>query len=130
MNIEDINVGDTVSFETLLGERFVDFKFQGTIPWDIASKLGLDVEAKHRQYALAMLPGAPTDFRTYSYLLFKSPTGTTLIMGAPWLKENTIDLKDATARQMMIPRASEAQLSALRSFANSIGLIGFEIKEN
>lgn len=129
MNIEDINTGDVVSFETVLGERYKDYRYQGMVPWDIAIKLGLDTEAKHRQYALAMPPGSPRDFRSYSYLLFKAPNATTLIMGAPWVKENTIELKVTISRQMTIPQASEAQLNALRSFATSIGIVGFEISE-
>lgn len=129
MNIDDVNTGDVVSFETVLGERFVDYRYQGSIPWDIATKLGLDVEAKHRQYSLAMSPGSPKDFRAYSYILLKSPTNVTSLVGAPWIKENTVELKTTTARQMVIPRASEAQLSALRSFATSIGIIGFEIND-
>ena len=129
MNIEDINLNNVISFETVLGERFVNYKFQGSIPWDVAVKLGLDVEAKHRQYSLAMPPGSPKDYKAYSYLLLKSPTGVNTMVGSPWIKDNSIELKTSTARQMIIPNASEAQLSALRSFATSIGLVGFDITD-
>lgn len=129
MNIDEINLNDVISFETALGERYVDYRYQGSVPWDIASKLGLDVEAKHRQYSLSMPPGSPKDFKAYSYLVLKSPTNVTAYIGTPWVKENSIELKTTTSRQMIIPRASEAQVAALRSFATSIGLIGFEISD-
>ena len=128
MDISDINPNDTIEFETVLGERRVNYKYTGSVPWDIARTLGLDVVSKHRQYAIEMPEGSPGDYRDYQYAIFKSPIGEIDLYGVPWIKADTVILKDTVSYNMSIPSANEVQLAALRSMASAIGLKGFKIE--
>lgn len=127
MIISDLNISDVINFETVLGESRTNYKYKGSIPWDIAKTLGLDVVSKHIQYSIELPTGSPSDFKDYSYAIFQKSDGTQEIYGHPWIKEETILLKETVAYQMNIPSATEQQLNSLRSFATAIGLIGFTI---
>lgn len=127
MNIEDLNFGDTVNFETQLNERRNNMVYLGSVTWDIAATLGLDVTVKHRQYSIEMPTGGPADFKDYQYAIFRDPNGVRDIYGHPWIKDNAVELKTTVTYQMHIPTATEAQLNSLRSFATAIGLEGFKI---
>lgn len=128
MNISDLNNGDTVNFETQLNERRTNMVYQGSVTWDIAMSLGLDVPAKHRQYAIELPPGGLSDYKDYPYAIFRKADGVREIYGHVWVKESTVVLKDTVTYQMHIPSATEAQLTNLRSFATAIGMEGFTIK--
>lgn len=127
MNIAELEIADVINFETVLGERRNNFKYKGSVPWDIAKTLGLDVVSKHIQYGIEMEEGGPADFKDYSYAIFQKPDGVQEIYGHPWIKESTIVLKETVSYQMNIPSATEQQLNSLRSFATAIGLMGFKI---
>lgn len=127
MLISDLDIGHTVNLETVIGERRTNYKYKGSVPWDIARTLGLDIVSKHIQYSIEMPQGGPADYKDYPYAIFQRPDGTQEILGHPWVKEGSVELKDTVSYQMSIPVASEAQLTSLRSFATSIGLVGFTI---
>lgn len=128
VNITDVKNGDTINFETQLNERRLNMVYLGSVSWDIAATLGLDVQAKHRQYAIEAPPGGPADFKEYQYAIFRKPDGVRDIYGHTWIKEGTVELKETVTYQMHIPSATEAQLNSLRSFATAIGLEGFKIE--
>lgn len=127
MELSDLEISDVINFETVIGERRTNFKYKGSVPWDIAKSLGLDVVSKHIQYAIEMPPGSPTDFKNYPYAIFQRPDGTQELYGHPWIKQRTIELKDTVSYQMHIPSATDQQLDSLRSFCTAIGLMGFKI---
>lgn len=128
VTITELDIDDLVEFETVLSERRNNYRYKGSVPWDIAKTLGLDVLSKHIQYSVEMGEGSPIDFKGYPYAIFKTPEGVTEIYGHPWIKSTSIELKDNVSYQMHIPAASEAQLNSLRSFATAIGIMGFKIE--
>lgn len=128
MNISDLKRNDTVNFETVLGERRVNYRYVGSVDWTVAQSLGLDVIAKHRQYSIETPEGSPLDYRNYSYAIFRDTEGVNDIYGHPWLVESSIQLRDQVSYVMRIPNASEQQLSSLRSMATAIGIMGFTIE--
>lgn len=128
MNITDLNIHDTVNFETQIGERRNNRKYIGSVTWDIAKTLGLDVVSKHIQYSIELPDGGPSTFKDYEYAIFRTPEGDREIYGHPWIKENTMVLKDTVSYNMTIPQATEQQLNSLRSMASAIGIIGFTIE--
>lgn len=128
MNISELEIGNVINFETVIGERRNNYKYKGSVPWDIAKTLGLDVVSKHIQYSIEMDEGSPADFKDYSYAIFQKPDGVQEIYGHPWIKGSTIVLKENVSYQMNIPIATEQQINSLRSFATAIGLIGFKIE--
>lgn len=128
MEIYDLNINDTVTFETELGERRENRKYIGSVTWDIAITLGLDVVSRHTQYAIEIGETGPSDYKDYQFAIFRTPEGDREIYGHPWIKANSIVQKSTVSYQMTIPSATEQQLSSLRSMAVAIGLIGFKIE--
>lgn len=128
MKISELKNGDMVSFETNLNERRQNMTYLGSVSWDIAVTLGVDVQARHRLYSIEMPEGGrPASYKDYSYAIFGSVDGPREIYGHPWIKEDTLELKDTVVYQMIIPTATEDQLNSLRSFATAIGITNFTL---
>lgn len=127
MRIEDIERGTVITFETTIGERHTNFKYVSQVPWYLAESLGVDVLALDSQYRPTMVSPAPPTFKDYDYLIFKNPQGDTVYFGAPWIKENSIEITGADSYILTISNPTERQMRSVRSMLVSLGLDNVKI---
>ncbi len=73
----------------LLGNNFKNVTILGIIHPSIAQNF-LDLEAIHAQVYAYLPEGTPDNARGYDYVMIKSLSGDTTVLGMPWINQETI----------------------------------------
>ncbi len=86
-------VNGKYSFEVfpaqILGNDFKNVTILGIVHPSIAQNF-LDIEASHIQVYPYLPAGAPDDARGYDYVMLKTVSGETTVLGLPWINQETI----------------------------------------
>ncbi len=129
MSLKDIQYGTVLTFETTLGERYRNHEYVGFMDngWNIATKLGVDVIALDNQYRPSMVEPAPATFKDYPFVTFKTPEGDYIHLGLPWIKESTIEIKNAVNYQITLEAPTELQLNTIKSVLSTLGIINYKV---
>lgn len=101
----------------------------GVIDFETASKYA-DVQALHVNVYPYLDPTTPNDATAYSYLLFKTPNGITSALGLPWIREETIVLKEARTIRVTIGDASTPDVQRVRDALVQNGFNNLKIEIN
>ena len=92
----DYKIGNTYSFTTIapdvLGNEFNDLKLKAIANFDIVMALGFNAMQRHQQvYNKNQYSVGYESPNSYEYLIFETNNGDTVILGKPWIVENTIE---------------------------------------
>ena len=86
-------VNGKYSFEVfptaILGNDFKNVVVMGIVHPSIAQNF-LDIEASHVQVYPYLPAGTPDDARGYDYVMLKTISGETTVLGLPWINADTI----------------------------------------
>lgn len=73
----------------ILGNDFKNVTVLGIVHPSIAQNF-LDIEASHVQIYPYLPEGTPDDARGYEYVMLRTVSGETTVLGLPWINANTI----------------------------------------
>lgn len=78
----------------LFGTDFGQCRVLSVMDAETAQRSGLDVVAKHAQVkpSIPDSVGMPNDPYAYDYVQFLTPSGARVILGIPWIDEQTIEV--------------------------------------
>lgn len=97
--------GMTYSFTTypvgIIGANYDNVVALGTVNAEVARRTA-DIDALHAQVYPTLPVGTPNDPNAYNYLILKLPSGGTTILGIPWIREDTVVVKDTQTAQALI----------------------------
>lgn len=91
--IGQLTIGSTVSFDVypagIINARYQDVKVLAHLDMDTAA-YWIDPVAMHINVKPTLPAGIPDDPQDYQYLKLKHPNGNIEVIGAPWVREDTI----------------------------------------
>lgn len=91
---DKLKLGSSVSLDlypaAILGTGYTNAKVQAVVDMTTAKALGFDPEAMHVNVYPTLPPGTPDDPRQYLYVKLLLQSGQSVIVGLPWIKEETI----------------------------------------
>lgn len=114
----DFQIRNVYTF-TLYPDHVFDTDFKnvtvmGILDYEMASRYA-DIYPLHVQVYPSLPEGTPNDPRSYDYILVKTTAGNNVVLGIPWIKENTIELVDSKTIQVLISNASAIDISRVRN---------------
>lgn len=94
MDSANLVVGSVYSVEVyperIYGKTLTDVTFLGRVDASIVSSMGVIPSVEHKKVYSTLPDGVPNAADQYSWLLFKSISGNTIIIGEPWIVANSI----------------------------------------
>lgn len=99
----------------------------GTVGYEIASKYA-DIYALHAQVYPTLPGGTPNDPKAFNYLLIKTATGSTTIVGIPWIKQDTIELIESRTMIVTIDGVSASDITRVKNALVQNGFNRIDIK--
>ncbi len=95
MNIQDIAIGQVISFEMypahIYGNSFRNVTLTATLSPALANTLGLDITSAHKQVYPSLPSGTvPNDPLQYNYMQVTMASGESVILGIPWIRAESI----------------------------------------
>lgn len=126
MGYELLVKGATVDFAVyapeILTSGFTNAKINGDIDMETAQQLGLDVQAKHNNlYPLIKAQGYADDPSSYGYIRVTKENGQVVILGVPWIMENTIVVKQRNRITVDIPDVGVNDIALVKAALVSNG---------
>lgn len=95
-DIQDISIGSKISFELYpsaqYGNNYKNVTLAAIFNSDIARMLGFDVIGTNQQVFQSLPSGTPNDPSQFNYFQVVFSNGETAILGAPWVREGTLDV--------------------------------------
>lgn len=111
----------------ILGNNFKQVIVEAIVNPSIAAKF-LDIEAFHVQVYPYLPAGIPNDPRGYDYLMFKTASGQTTILGIPWIKQDSVVLAESGTIFVEIPNVTTQDLTRVSDALSANGFYGFNVK--
>lgn len=129
-----VKVGDTVSFELFNGAKaIVPTKFENVIirtPLDLESvSQVIDPISLHRNIYPTLPEGTVEDNPDYMYLKVRLPNGQDTAVGIPWIDQTTIEVRNSTDLQIIVPNASTLDAQRIRQLLSAGGYTMSSITE-
>lgn len=113
MNINDVNIGQKISFELypahIYGNNFRNVTLTALIDSTLANALGFDVVAAHQNVYPSLPAGTPNDPTQYSYFRVSMDNGETMVLGTPWVRESSIVINSGNTLTMVFQDIDEAR---------------------
>ncbi len=121
----DFRIGQRYTFDThapsILGQSFKDAELTAIVNYETAA-LFEAVHLKHNQ-VLAYLPdGTNTDPTSTSYYVFKTTSGSRLVLGYTWIVESSIRYSEAMSISVLI---ADAQADDMLKIKQVLALAGY-----
>lgn len=127
----DFKIGSSYVFETyagsILGTTFKEATCVAIMDGETALREN-DVISIHANVFPSLPVGTPNSYSGYPYVKFKLKTGQSMILGMPWIKENTISLVETVNVQVTVKLNSISEADNVRRALVSNGITDFEIK--
>lgn len=127
-----MKLGVRLGFETyaptILGTSFENCTPVALLDYATATALGYDPSARHIN-VYPMLPSGTCedDYRTYSYYRVQLQNGSYDIVGAPWIKPETIAEKGYGVMTIKVANSTESDVPIARQALAAQGLVVAEI---
>ena len=113
----------------ILGTAFKNVTVMGIIDQETANAAGFDTVAEHAAVYATLPTGTPNDPSAYNYLKVRLPSGTTKILGLPWIIESSIQVVNLGTFTVKIANESandqQAVIDALTANGFSVVDISF-----
>ena len=126
----NFQIGVVYSFNSLaaaiLGAEFVNVKLVAILDYDTAMQFS-NVALMNKQI-LPLLPvGTPADPTAYTYLKFKTPVGTNIILAYNWIDTSTITITAGTTITVVVNNASTADVTTIKNVLAQLGYTNFSV---
>lgn len=119
-----VNLNDTISFQiypsAVIGTVFNHCKITGVLDYETA-KAFQDIEALHANVYPTLPSSSPNDPRQYSFLKVLLPSGSTSIIGGPWIKTDTIVKHEKSRIRFTVEDVSSDDIKNINLLLNSRG---------
>lgn len=134
-NINSLNVGDVISFETIapaiLNLKYDQVIFDGIVSWSVARSFA-DIASLHRSlYPSMNRSEAKDDYRSYSYFLFQTTTGVNAnvpqVLGIPWIKEDTLVISGAANINLLFTNITPDNQTYLFQLLKANGFTNYQV---
>jgi len=117
-SIKEVGIGQRLSFDVypsaVIGRRFQDVILEAHLSAAMAQLYGEDIATMHAQVYNSLPPGTvPDDPFGYSYIQVRHPTGQYSIIGAPWVRPETIELSSGNRVTMVFEDKTEADINRM-----------------
>lgn len=127
-NIQDI--GKSFNFQVypsaLLGANFTRVKLMALLSADSVREF--EPAIKHRQVFPSLPAGTPDDYRLYLYGKFTLENGEVVVLGLPWIKQETLKVNTNTTVTVVLQNVSAADIPRLSNALRSNNFNSFEVK--
>lgn len=113
----------------ILGNDFKNVVVLGVVIPTIAQSF-IDIEALHVQVFPYLPVGTPDDARGYDYVVLKTISGETTVLGLPWIKQNTITSVEAGTMLVEIQEVTSQDIQRVSDalVANGFKKISIKMK--
>lgn len=130
-NATQFVVNGKYSFEVfptaLLGNDFKNVTILGIIHPTIAQNF-LDIEAMHVQVYPYLAAGTPNDARGYEYVMIRTVSGVTTVLGLPWINADTIENVESGTMVVEIVNVTSQDIQRVSDALIANGFNQFNIK--
>jgi len=110
----------------MIGSDFTNIVALGVVDYEVARKYD-DIYALHAQVYNTLPSGTVNNAEGYDYLLLRTQDGSTTVLGLPWIREDTIELKDARTANVTIFGVSGSDVEKIRNALVQNGYNNVEI---
>ena len=115
----------------LYGSTLDDVTFLGRVNSTLVSAYNVIPEEEHRKAFIHLPSGTVDDSASYSWLLFRTPTGIIRVIGEPWIQEGSLVSEGAIVVYKVSGIVGDANTPAkIRNALSSVGIYEFEITTN
>ncbi len=125
----NFQVGLSYNFDVypaaVLGGDFSNLTVQAVVDSSFAANY-IDIVASHKQTYGYLPPGTPDDPTSYNYVLFKTKTNSTIVLGLPWIKDSTVVEINNFNATLIIRDITSGDIPKIRDALVSNGFNNFE----
>lgn len=131
LNPATLQLFSTVSFDlhpaSVLGNGFKNAKLMAIIDADTA-RLFIDPAAMHANVYPFLPPGTPNNYKDYPYLKFKLASGGDLVLGLPWIKDETWQVTTTRSMRLTIENVSPADQNRVIEALSANGFTAVDVQ--
>lgn len=99
---------------SLLGDDFKNVTVLSVLGYQTA-RMFADVDAIHANVYPYLPAGSPSDPSTIDYVQLKTASGEQVILGIPWINEDTIELKESGRMSVLIEDVGSVDVARVRA---------------
>lgn len=114
-------------FPTIITTVFNNVLVTGVMSYELASQFG-DLESMHQAYYAYLPDGTPDDPTLFDYITVKLPSGERTVLATAWIKENTIQQRNAAALRIVMDNVNVADIPRLRDVLTTNGFTNYTIQ--
>ena len=111
----------------ILGNEFNNVTVLGVVHPSIAQNF-LDLEASHVQIYPYLPSGTPDNARGYEYLMIRTVSGETTVLGLPWINAETITIVESGTLMVEIIDVTSQDIQRVSDALIANGFNAFNIK--
>ncbi len=111
----------------ILGNEFKNVTVLGVVHPSIAQNF-LDLEASHVQIYPYLPSGTPDNARGYEYLMIRTVSGETTVLGLPWINAETITIVESGTLMVEIIDVTSQDIQRVSDALIANGFNAFNIK--
>ncbi len=131
ITVGDLKPGTRVSFQTnadsVLGGNFTNLMFDGIVGYRTAA-IHEDVAAVHASVIVFLDTSVPEDHREIRYAMFIDHEGKSVVVGVPYINEETLTVVDSLAYQFTVENCAIGDDAVIKQLLASIGKHAVESK--
>lgn len=87
-----------------------------------------DIGALHAQVFPYLPSGTPNNPNAYDYVMVKTSTGQNVVLGYPWIKEDTIVEVSAVSIEILVTEVTTEDVTRLRDVLKQNGYSNFTLR--
>lgn len=125
-------VNDIVSFRlipaTIYGAEHKNLTYMGSISSEMTNLHGVVAEEEHRRVYSQLPSTVPDDPKAYPWLVFKRQSGDFLVIGEPWIEENSLAVAGETTVWEYTIVGNNATRQRVEDALRSVGVYNFTVQ--
>lgn len=125
MSYDLLKSGASVNFNTRVAIFPTAFSGVEVLAGDVSAEIAQtidDVRALHLQIK-PYINGLPDLYTDYSYAIVKMPNGSKMVLGLPWIIENSITVSGKKNYQIIVDAIEPEQVEIIRTSLTNRGIV-------
>ena len=126
-------IGKVYSFDSaapgILGAEFNNVRLKAVLDYDTAKSFD-NVDVKWRQVYPVLSPPPSDNPKNHEYYLFRSESGASIVVAAPWILGDTIKLIEDITITVSIYGTSVSDVAVISSGLSALGFKDFKISHS
>lgn len=127
MTINYDTINQTLSFDSVAGEKFYNLKLVALLDAATVAALGQDPAARHKQYLPYMAEPLPALYTDYLYGKFVNADGASSYYGIPWIKDSSIVVNNTVVYLITVKNASPSSIDSIKQMMTKSGITDFSV---